>query len=386
MKDYFKFINVDAHLEILSRLSVRDLQSLKCVSKEWNSIISDCLFVNCQLKNVETVSGFFFQEKFQWCDEDIERISYIPLRSRNNTVCTTVLNFLPESVVLLSSCNGLICCRCSFPSLNPVIYVCNPIKKNWISIKCSSPSKRNSIALTFEPSKISVGEALTNFKLVSVSKNEAEDKTQEDYFIFQVYLSKTGQWRRSQEICKCKHNLFKNKGVFVDGSLFWLTDGYQIIMFDPLLELSYLINMPLPSTQFYTTPEICIGASDGKLHCVLLSEDGIQLWVLLDHFDSIWDLTFSLSLDDLENENPEFLFNLADKLPLQGANAMFPWLDLLAFSDGILFMKAAIDVCCYNFESKKMNKLCNLYDLGMNSMYFPIVVPYTMSLAPLDQV
>lgn len=386
MKDYFRFINVDTRIEIVSRLSVRDLQSLKCVSKEWNSIISDCLFVYCQLKKVETVAGFFFQEKFQWCDEDIERISYIPLRSRNNVVFTTVLNFLPESVVMLSSCNGLICCRCCFPSPSPVIYVCNPINKNWVSIKWSGPLKMNSIALTFEPSEISVSEALTNFKLVSVSKNEAETETQEDYFIFQVFLSKTGQWRRSQEICKCKHNLFKNKGVFVDGSLFWLTDGYEIIMFDPLLELSYLINMPLPSTQFCTTPDMCIGASSGKLHCVLLSEDGIQLWVLLDHFDSLWDLTFSISLDDMENENPEFLYNLADKLSHQGTNGMFPWFDLLAFSDGILFTKVATNVCSYNFESRKMNRLCNLYDLGMNSMYFPIVVPYTMTLAPLDQV
>lgn len=385
MMDYFTFINVDIRLKILSQLSARDLLNLKCVSKEWKDIISNRSFVHYLSKRSETVSGFFFQERFQWCAEDIKHISYIPIETKTTGVHTTAFNFLPESVVLLSSCNGLICCRCTFPSSNPLIHVCNPLNKEWKSIEWSNPSKATSIALSFDPLQIQEGDdALTNFKLVAMSQTEAEAGNEESHFTFSVFSSETGEWRRSGEICHCKHNMLKNKGIFAGGLLYWLTDGNQIIMFDPQQELSFLIAMPLPETDLCTLPEICIGESKGKLHYVLLSDDGLQLWVLVDHFESQWDLTFSVPLDELERENSEFLYNIASKLARRSTIDMVPQcIDLLAFKDGVLLTRVCSDVYSFNFESRKLKKICKLVDLGRNSFYAPIVLPYAMSLVPL---
>ena len=108
-------MNDDILMQVLSKLSTKDVHMLKCVAKEWHNLILDRSFICLQLKKTEAVSGFFFQARFQWCDEDINNIGYIPLETRKTQVHSTVLDFLPEEVVILASCNGLLCCRSSYP-------------------------------------------------------------------------------------------------------------------------------------------------------------------------------------------------------------------------------------------------------------------------------
>ncbi|KAL3529409.1 hypothetical protein ACH5RR_008731 [Cinchona calisaya] len=379
-----RFMNNDIPMKVLSRLSTRNLHRLKCVSKEWHSLISNRSFIRLQLMNTEEVSGFFFQERYQWCDEDINHISYIPVETEKTEVHSTVLNFLPESVVILSSCNGLICCRSSYPSPLPLIYVCNPLNKDWISVRWIHHSKNTNVALVFDPIKFPIQDISTNFKLVAVSQTESE--TEQSQLLFEIFSSETGKWRQSEEICWCNHKLFRNKGIFVDGLLYWLTDGEKILMFNPEIELSWLINAPLPITWLLSIPEMCIGESKGKLHYVLFSEYGLQLWALQDPYTSHWELTCSVSLGELERENSQFLYNIAEKLASRTTICMFPWINLLAFEDGILFVRMSTDMYSYGFETRKMKKLCSLSDLGPNSVHFPIVVSYTMSLVPLNPV
>lgn len=310
LEDYFNLINDDIRHEIMRRLPAKDLQSLKCVSEEWSNIISDRSFVRSQLNKTETVAGFFFQKKFRFTKIDIKHISYIPLETRNAAEHTNVLSFLSESVVLLSSCNGLICCRSTFPSMNPLIYICNPFNKEWTSsIKWSHPS-RTSIALSFDPWQILTGDALPNFKLVAMCQTKDRAGNEGSHFTFDIFSSETGQWRRSKEICRCSDTLLKNKGVFAEGALYWLTNSNQIIMFDPQLEKSFVITRPEPEVELCFIPQMCIGESKGKIHCVLLSEDGFQLWVLKNQFESLWDKTFAISLDELEEEISEIFEDL----------------------------------------------------------------------------
>ncbi|KAL3529416.1 hypothetical protein ACH5RR_008738 [Cinchona calisaya] len=153
-----RFINNDIPMQERSRLSTRNWHSLKCISKECQSLISDCSFIRLQLKETEEVSGFFFQERYQWCDDDINRVSYIPVETKKTEVHSTVLDFLSESVVIL--------------------------------------------------------------------------------------------------------------------------DGGKIVRFNPEIELSWLIDVPVPVLWLLNIPEMCIGELKGKLHYVLFSEYGLQLWAL----------------------------------------------------------------------------------------------------------
>ncbi|KAK1388082.1 hypothetical protein POM88_016260 [Heracleum sosnowskyi] len=210
------------------------------------------------------------------------------------------------------------------------------------------------------------------------------DNMDDIMYSFDVYSSQTRAWRKAVEICQCSSHLYKNKGLFVKGIFYCLTHGDKILMFDVENELALLITVPLPLTQFNSIPEMCIGECDGQLHYVLISEDGLQLWVLEEQYTSLWDLKSSISLDKFEEKNRAFVFNIHEKIT--AATNSSQWIDPLVFKDGTLFMKMITDIFLFDFEAGKLKMLCNLYQLGQNSMYSPTVLPYTMSLVPLDYI
>lgn len=391
------FANNDIPIEVLSRLPTKTLLQLKRVSKEWQQLLSDRSFIKVHsTRTTDPITGFFFQERFQWCDTDIKSISYIPVNMELGAqVHRTVLHFLPESVVVVASSNGLICCRSCLPCPQPKIYVCNPSNKEWVSLEFPTPDIGKSVALAFDPLQNPI-DVSTDFKVVRVCQIETKTKTdtdtesetetdKESLFSFDIYSSRTRAWRRSTEICKCKHNLFKNKGVFAEGILYWLTNGGQVVMFDPEKELSLLLMEPLPVSHFDSVPEMCIGESEGKLHYVLVSEHGLQIWVLKDWFASQWELKLSVTLDKLEEENPELLCNVQERVASRITIDMVPWIDPLAFKDGLLLMRGSTDIFSYHFETRKLRKLGKLSMLGGNSMFSPTVLPYVMRLVPMSQ-
>ncbi|OIS97432.1 f-box protein [Nicotiana attenuata] len=378
----------DMLFEVLPKLSTKDLLKLKCVSKEWQCLISDRSFIQVQLKNMEPPSGFFYQGRYQWCDEDYDWISYMPISGSVATeeVHNNVLDFLPENIVILDSRYGLVCCRSIFPCNVPLIYICNPVNKEWKAIQWPNPSRECSITLVFEPLKKPIDE-FTKFKVVIVSYQD-ETSTEGDgygYFSFNIYSSETGLWRRSGEICYCNRNMLKKGCVCVKGIIYWLTDGDQILMFDPENEISLLISIPLPRNQFNLKPEMCLGEAEGRLHYVLICEHGLQLWVLEDRFTSQWDLTYTISLKELENENNKYLFKIAEKLASNFTTDDIPWIGTLAFKDNILLMRVSVNIYLYHFETRKMRHLCSLSALAPKPFFVATVVPYTMSLVPLSQ-
>ncbi|KAK6123631.1 hypothetical protein DH2020_042630 [Rehmannia glutinosa] len=376
------FENDDIPINILSRLPAKTLHRLKYVSEEWLNLISNRSFITSQLRKTEPVSGFFFQEVFQWTDdESIESISYIPVDVDNVNVWRNVFDFLPEYIVIMSLNNGLLCCRSCFPSSHPRIYVCNPLNKQWTSLQWPNISQTSNVALAFNPFQNPV-DVSTRFKLVAVS--DIENGEDEYCFVFDIYSSETGLWRRSKECCVCNHNLTKNKGVLVNGILYWLTDGYQILMFDPENEFSLLVTAPLPETEFSGIPEMCIGEWQGEVCYVIISEDGLQLWVLEDHFASQWELRISISLENLEKENSNVLYKISEKVASRLCKDTPAWMDPLSFKDGVLLIRVSANVYLYRFDTRSMKKLCDVSTLGPTSMFYPIVVPYTMSLVPLD--
>ncbi|XP_057804117.1 F-box protein At5g49610-like [Salvia miltiorrhiza] len=395
------FANDDIPMNILSRLSTKTLHLFKSVSKDWLNLISDRSFISLQLKRSEPVSGFYFQEVFQWTDDEYvdQCISYINVGVERVNVWCNVLDFLPDNVVVLSLNNGLLCCRTSFPNSHPMIYVCNPLNKQWRSLMWpNNIAKDCSIALAFDPFRDPI-DVSTDFKLVAVSRieegykqilveeDEEEEEEEEYSFFFDIYSSKTRSWRRSKECCKCNHELTKNRGVLADGILYWLVGhGYGILMFDLQNELSWLIPGPLPSAEFTCTPEMCIGESQDKLCYVIISEHGMQLWILEDQFAPKWDLKFHASLDELEGENIAVLYNLEEKIRSRLSRDVIPWMDPLSFKDGVVLLRVSAAVYLYEFGTRRrMKKLCDVSTLGPKAMFSPIVVPYTMSLVPVEQ-
>ncbi|CAI9113333.1 OLC1v1013915C1 [Oldenlandia corymbosa var. corymbosa] len=377
MKRLTYMLNNDISIEVLSRLPVKILHKMKLVCKEWRSMISDHSFVRSLLQRKEPLTGFFFQESHTWVDEDIDRISYLSLETLK--VHCSAFDFLPEKVVLLASCNGLVCCRSSFPSSRPLLYVCNPLNREWISLQWIHPSQRANVALDFDPFQVPTGDASVSFKVVAV--NQSTNINGESEYSFDVYSSETGDWMRSAARCLCEHHLLSNKGIFVDGYLYWLTDGDAILMFNPEIGFSALIAIPLPLIAFDSKPEMCIGESKGNLHFVFLSGEGLQLWVINDPFTSTWDLCVSISLKELEEVNPMFPFDFSDKMKRHQGDKHFV-VHLLAYKDDILFFRLLTSFHSYDFGTRTMRKLCENSQLGQYVMHSPMLLPYSMSLVP----
>lgn len=373
----------DICMDVLSRLPTKTLLGLKCVCKRWCRIISDRSFIQDLLQRPEPLAGFFFQERYQWCDEDISTISYIPATMEGTQVQQTIFSFLPEDVVILGSCNGLVCCRSVFPSPDPSIFVCNPSNKQWIRLLETTPDKESSYGLAFNPFQ-SLIDMPTNFKVVRVSQAQT-DMDDDSYFSFEIYSSQAGAWKKSKEICQCNHNLFKNKGIFVGGILHWLTDGDQVLSFNIENELSWLISAPFPTIHLTAIPEMCIGESRGRLHYIMISEDGLQVWALEDYYDSNWSLVHSTTLEVMEEENSQLLYNTRDRVAQRISIDSIPWMDPLAFKDGLLLMRVSTKIILYCIGTRKMEELCNLSKLGRNSIFGPLVIPYSLNLAPLSQ-
>nr|POE83965.1 hypothetical protein CFP56_37003 [Quercus suber] len=144
------FLNTDVPFNALSCFPTKILLGLKCVSKGWHQLIFDRSFIQAQLqKQKPIVSGFIFQGKYQWGNEDIETVSYIPAVESEDE------------------------------AQDPAIYVCNPPNKEWIKFKSPSAlDNLTTIGLAFDPTQDPVYSS-TKFKLVRVRPLEIETETEE---------------------------------------------------------------------------------------------------------------------------------------------------------------------------------------------------------------
>ncbi|KAF4347590.1 hypothetical protein G4B88_009946 [Cannabis sativa] len=379
-------LNNDVFFEVLSLLPTKTLFQLKCVSKAWNNLISDRSFIQSQLQRTKlSISGFIFQDKFPWLNKDIKTVTYIPVDEEDFQFKHKIFDFLPEDVVVLSSCHGLICCRSCFPTQDPTIYICNPLNKEMTKLSWNSLGNDSIISLAFDPSQNSI-DISTEFKLVTVEAFEIggeEEQEEKRCITFEIYSSRTKEWLKSREICQCNSNILNNKSIFVKGILYWQTDGDNILTFDLDKELSWLISVPIPATEFKTIPQTCIGECEGQLNYVMISEEGLHLWCLEDSFESEWTLKYWKSLEMMEKEFPKLFYNLRGRVMQDVSICDTPWMNPMAFNGGILLLRVSAKIYLYHFESGKMEVVCVAPKLGLSAMFQPILLPYSMSLVPL---
>ncbi|KAL5712778.1 hypothetical protein ACHQM5_014915 [Ranunculus cassubicifolius] len=342
--------NNDTLVEVLSWLPAETLLRFETVSKGWHNIISDDIFqrVQCQrAKAKPKISGFFFQNLF----DSPKEVKYISLSSNRAIAHPKVLDFLAAKVDLAASSNGLLCCHTEqnfHPSrANRVkfVYVCNPATKKFVQIEWPKGTNRHlTFGLAFDPSCTPVDD-LPNFKLVCVSNEDTS------HFLFQVYSSKTTEWRTlktckySQSWCGMPHD----QVVFASGVLYWIVQGSGILAFHVETELSYFISFPVPweHKSHQGIHENGIGESKGQLHYILISEVGIGLWRLSSEFK--WELERFMSLSAMEEEFPYFLYNEAKEAAgLVPSDWLTPkWIEPLFLHDDILLLKLR---CSFSYE------------------------------------
>ncbi|CAL5199644.1 unnamed protein product [Lathyrus oleraceus] len=392
-----EYLNSDIIFDILSRVPAKPLLGMKCISRRWQTIISNRLFIKAQLQKAELVlNGFIVQDGNMLSKQDVKTVSYIPVETKNEArvVHQKVFSFLPEEVLVLASCKGIVCCRSRLPSPNPMLYLCNPLIREWIQLKCPIRCDViDSIALVFdfEPSKFKLVRLKRfekiNYKEVWEEEQESETEEGSFFFTFELYSSETKTWRRSAETCDCNHDLIKNKGVYIGGVVHWLTEGDKIITFNVEKELCLLISVPVPASEFRSVPEACIGEHEGKLHYVQVSEKGLHVWYLdslEDYFEFNWILKHFKSLEDFEQENPRRFVNLEKRVLARVIEDTNPWMSPLGFQDGKSLIKVASELYIYDMKSGKTAHACSFLQLKPQSMSPSTVFPHSLTLVSLN--
>ncbi|RDX97177.1 hypothetical protein CR513_20085, partial [Mucuna pruriens] len=118
-------------------------------------------------------------------------------------------------------------------------------------------------------------------------------------------------------------------------------------------------------SEFRAVPEARIRESKGRLHYVVVSEQGVHVWCLEYYFEFKWAIVHCKSLKEIEGEWPQIFVKLKSHV-LERVNG--PWVNPLPFKDGFLLMK------------NNMVQACSIQDLKSQCMFNPIVLPHSLSL------
>ena len=162
-------------MDVLSRLLTKTLLGLKCVYKRWHRIISNRYFIQDSSQRPEPLPGFLFQERYQWCAEDISTISYIPARMED-----------------------------------PSIFIYNPSNKQWIRLQATTPEKESRAWRNWRRS----ASATTNYSETKVPHIPHSWKNQPIYVILMLY--RVVGYQQVQEVsCNVRWCIFLNGKLLI---------------------------------------------------------------------------------------------------------------------------------------------------------------------------
>ncbi|GFS38844.1 hypothetical protein Acr_00g0059770 [Actinidia rufa] len=171
---------------VLPFLPAKSLVQFKAVSKDWDRWISSPFLAHKQSCVCHNVSGFF-------CQFGISPPTFITLNRRAYGVPSHSLDFLPEPVVIRSSCNGLLLCQ-GYGVAN-VYYLGNPVNKEWSELPKPNyyHQAEPALVLAFEPLELN----------------------------FSAHFEIERSWRCSTTSCVELGDSELKRGYYINGMAYW---------------------------------------------------------------------------------------------------------------------------------------------------------------------
>ncbi|KAH0696444.1 hypothetical protein KY290_013806 [Solanum tuberosum] len=216
---------------VLPFLPAKSLMKFKAVSKDWDKWIASPLLTHQQSFSCQSFSGYFYQNMSKW---DMNTM-FLSLDPSTIGVPSPALDFLPEVVKILSSCNGLLLCQ----GLEKY-YVCNPATKNW---KILPPpwyyhGDEPAIVLAFEPSLRNIEayyHVICAFPMLD-----------QPIIGFEIYSSESDSWSCSSAYCFDLENpCLVGGGLFMKGVAYYETKSNKVLAFDVKEEIPAIISLPV---------------------------------------------------------------------------------------------------------------------------------------------
>ncbi|KAK1261471.1 F-box protein [Acorus gramineus] len=291
--DSYPNLHEDILIEILSKLPIKNLFQLRCVSKQWH----DPIFQASRRLTTLPTSGLFYPVGGHY------RYARLLDETDDYDALTDVdLGFFGEPMRIIDSRNGLLLC---IPTVGSefAYRVCNPMTKKWLTLP--KPSKLmqaqpiNSpvtVELAFDP------HASRHFRVIHHAPPDLE-----------IFSSETGRW----VTVRAHVPAARARGVLADGALHVLVAREHILLrFDVETGERWVIELPDAAGACL---DVCLGESGGAGVVHYASHDGSRLtvWALKGWRTSEWverlavevgafgGLECALSLDFL---NPVWVF------------------------------------------------------------------------------
>ena len=355
------------------------------VSKRWKNLISDPSFlgVHHQRSQLRGITTLLIQQR-----DDItgDRLSFIrtsffstcgpPFFEDDRRVSFMIQNNFPANrVVIMGSSNGLVCCRSRQTLEQPmlVIFICNPITREWISLRPINCHVGRIFAFAYYPFDSSSNKA-SCFKVVSIQRQKYDQNS----YSYVIYSSETGKWKTSMEVCHCKDDLNENKYIHIKGMFYWLTEKQRIITFDLEEEPSGVIIAPGPMLRDGARTSACLGDSDGYLHYACVDESDLRVWMLKDCHKLDWVLKHQLNLDQFRVEGQvmtdylQFSIRRVGCLPKDDIFAPgYLALGILTFYDELIYMMRWGRLESYNFRNGVLKRHYMLH-----AFFWTIIIMY----------
>lgn len=282
------FGNVDLLIQILLYIPTKDLLKLKCVSKQWYSVISDPDFCrNHVLRYYDAAptallfSGDYLPSPY------FETVSLTPHSSPINVPNFDYLDV--SCAMILSSCNGLLLCSaffrsapdksreiiegdCSLRCYDFNYFTCNPTTKQFKPIPIPNwelPHQfdKSFLYLAFEPLKS------PNYKVISLRKAEDYSNLRVD-----IYSSATGFWNDTEVRFIPPRGMGIASGVYCKGAIHWYSTDEYSFYFD--VDSQCLKPMPMPQRNWYRLNVGYFGESRDHLHMAVIDRPNLVFEIL----------------------------------------------------------------------------------------------------------
>ncbi|KAK1274437.1 F-box protein [Acorus gramineus] len=334
-------INQDILIEVLSKLPIKNLFQLRCVSKHWHDLLFQA---SRKLATTTTLpaSGLLYHQ-----NSDYSYARLLDDTDDYDGLFDIDLGFMPcgSDLRILDSRNGLLLC---LPKTGPqpTLHLCNPMTKTWFTLpkppKETHPTTLTMAVLAFDPRRPRYFQVI-HYTNLSSTLDVA------------VFNSGTGRWVEKRVLDEPQPQpLMFRHSVFADGALHVLLPPRRhVVRFDVETGERWMIG--LPGSESVGLEEI-LGESEGRVHYA--NHDGRELtvWVLKER--SEWVERLRIDVEGFGDLSCGLL-----SLDLMNMVRVFPMkMTPVAFhpSSGVVFVGVMDVVFSVDLVSRRMKAVCRV--------------------------
>jgi len=315
----FALLSLDLLLEILYRVTVKSLLILKCVCKPLNSIISDPKFAKDHLRLSQTCHYHlvacpvrnYLEPEFLLYDYRLPSVqkqhSFFGITT-TTYILETMLRFpidpLKSNVLVINSCNGLICFKTSYEDSNSDLVVGNPSTGKFKILPPleNLPSGKSATDYNIGYDRFSDTYKVVAFTCYLFHKSDLFCKTQ-----VRIYNSNTNFWKRIADFpTKIMGKPDWYQGKFVSGTFNWViprdqdNDSSWVILsldlgnesYEEILLPNFGLDEPLENLN--------LGVFKDCLCILAHTKTFLDIWVMKDYGNKdSWNKFFNVSFEEL---------------------------------------------------------------------------------------